>query len=162
LGQFFAISANCWEIFNEEAYFGTDGEVVKYAGSLADNGTNIEAEFRQAENYFGTRGRLKTFKASRPIFLVNGAPSVLAGMNIDFENKPLTDPISFSPITEALWDTAIWDNDDWAGGLSLLKDWQTIGEVGTSGAFRIKTVSSGLEVRMQSSDHVFERGGIIA
>lgn len=161
-GQFRGIDANCWTIFNEKAYFGSSTTVGVFGDVLADNGSNIEGDMRQAENYFKSKGRLKYFKSTRPIFLANGTPAVLAGMNVDFADTALVGALSFSPLTQAVWDVAMWDVGLWGGGLSALKDWQTIGSVGTSGAFRLNTVSNGIEVRFESSDHVFEFGGVIA
>lgn len=86
-GQFKSISANCWALLDGQAYFGTDGEVVKYgSATYADNSANIDADLLQAYSYFGSKGRLKHHKMVRPNFLIGGQVTLLMDMNVDYEN----------------------------------------------------------------------------
>ena len=161
-GRFKNIDANCWAILEKNSYYGGSGRVYRFWNDLDDNGADIDADLRQAESYFGAKGQLKYFKSLRPVLSASGTPSVLSGINVDYQTSLLTGPLSFSPISVGLWDIGLWDAAIWGGDLVLFNDWQTFSIMGTSGAFRLKSSSAGIEVRLQSSDHVFEYGGIIA
>lgn len=160
--RFSGIEANCWAVFNEELYFGGNGIVAKYGGEVfSDDELNINTDMKQAFTYLGAKGRLKTLKAIRPNFLADGAPSVELGFSVDFGDQAPTTSISFSTPNEGIWDTATWDGANW-GGLGPFNDWQTVGATGTSVALRMKTTTIDLDVRYQSSDFIFEFGGVIA
>ena len=159
--RFKDIEANCWAILNGEPYFGGDGFVGKLWGVFADNSTNINGDLKQAFNYFRARGVMKDFKAVRPIFASNGSPSVLATLNMDYEDNEASAALTFSPTTYAVWDSAVWDTGVWGGGLSPIKNWQTVGGTGTCAALRLKTAANGLEVRFQVADYLYEAGSVI-
>jgi len=160
-GRFQGISANCWAILNKEPYFGSSTYVGKFWGSFSDNGSIIETDLKQAENHFKSMGRLKSFKAVRPIIRSDGTPSVSVGININYQDSPVSSTASFSTPSFGVWDVSMWDAASWAVGLLLLDDWQTIGGVGSSAALRMVTESSGIEVRFSASDYLYEHGGVI-
>lgn len=154
-------NASCWEIYNDNPYFGSTGYVGKAWDTNMDNGNNIRGDVKQAFNYFKAPGLLKRWTMMRPIIASNGQPSYLAGINVDFENTDLSAPPNFAPITYAIWDTAIWDDSTWGGGLSILKYWQGVTGIGYCAAPRISIASQGIEVHWMSSDLVYERGAIL-
>lgn len=158
--QFDGIDANCWAILNEQPYFGGDGFVGLFWSEKSDYGDNIDADLKQAFSYFGDRGGLKRWTMIRPIFSADGTPSVLAALNVDYEDDEPSGQLTFSAITYAVWDTALWDAGLW-GGLVALKNWQTVKGYGTCAALRMKCSAKGLTVGFQAADYVFERGGVI-
>jgi hypothetical protein len=160
-GRFKSVSANCWAILDKEPYFGGNTTVGKFWSVLSDNGANIETDMKQAENYFNSRGRLKSFKSVRPIIRTDGGPAISVGINLDFQDTDVPGAVGFSAPVYGTWDTGIWDTAFWGGGMLLLNDWQTTGGVGSSGALRMTTVSAGIEVRFSASDHLYEYGGVI-
>ena len=162
-GNFQSISANCWELYNDDPYFGGNAIIGKFwnAFSDADGVSNIQTESLQAFNYFGQRGRLKHFKEARPIFSSDGNPSVQAKIEVDYTVSSTSGTISFTPTTYAAWDAATWDAAMWGGALTILKNWQTMGAIGTSAAPHIFTASKGIEVHWQATDFLYETGGVI-
>ena len=160
-GPFTGIEANCWAVFNEELYFGMSDKVAKFWEARDDFGADIVSDLKQAENYYGSPGRLKYFKSIRPVLLTNGTPSLGVNMNVDFSDNPVEIVPSFIPLTVAVWDVATWDNAVWGSDLTISKQWKTTGAVGTSGAVRIRTRAAGIEVRLQSTDHIYEYGGVL-
>jgi hypothetical protein len=162
-GQFLDISANCWEIFNDDPYFGGNGYIGKFWDTFTDNDgvDNIQTEALQAFNYFGKRGRLKHFKEARPIFASNGVPSVTAQMEVDYSTSNTVGTLSFTAVSYATWDSGVWDTAVWGNSLGILKNWQTLGAIGTAAAVHIFTASMGIEVRWQATDYLFEQGGVI-
>ncbi len=162
-GDFQGVEANCWELYQDDAYFGGNDYIGKFWNALSDNDgiDNIQSEALQAFNYFGQRGRLKHFKEARPIFATSGSPSVRAIIETDYQIANTVGTISFSPTTYAAWDSALWDSGIWGANLVILKNWQTMGAVGTAAAPHVYTASLGIEVHWQATDFLYEVGGVI-
>lgn len=162
--RFTGINATCFEIHNDKLYFGGNGFVGKYWDSFADNGENINGYVQQAYNYFDSRGQQKRFTMVRPIFLTNnGYPTVLCGVNVDFDVQNQLGAVTFNPLgTFGTWDVGIWDESTWAGGdLTVTKIWQGVTGVGYSAGLALSIASQGIEVHWASTDFVMERGGVI-
>lgn len=159
--KFTGWNAHCWELHNDDPYFGGDDFVGLAWYGTSDNNTNINADGLQAFNYFGSSAQLKKFGMARPILKSTGTPSVLSNLNVDFDTSDLTAPLSYSALTGATWDSAIWDAAVWGGSLQILKTWQTVSGVGYSAGMRVKAASKELELRWVSTDITFERGGVL-
>lgn len=139
-------------------YFGAAGKVVRAWTGTADSGVNINAEALTSYQYYGGMG-LKRFTLARPIISSDTtAVGVLLGLNLDFDQSPPTGSPSFSPITVGLWDSALWDAGVWGGGLTIQKNWQTIGGVGYCAALHMKIASNSAQLRWQSVDYIYEMG----
>lgn len=152
--------ANCWEIFNDNPYFGGNGYVGKAWDSLADNGTNIVTDGLQAFNYFGTEA-LKRFTMIRPFLQTNGSPAVQGSLNIDFSLADPTSMLSFSPTSYATWDSGTWDLSVWGGELSLSSQWQGANGIGNTAGVRLKSATQGIQVQWAATTVVWESGGIL-
>lgn len=152
--------ANCWEIFDDDLYFGGLGFVGKAWDTLADNATNIETNGKQAFNYFGGMEE-KRFTLIRPNILSDGSPTALCNMDVNFADVDPTASLSFSSSTYALWDSAIWDSSIWGADLSVIRQWQGVNALGSCGAVRLKTASKNIQVQWISTDIVMEKGSIL-
>lgn len=162
--KFTGINASCFEIHNDRMYFGGNGFVGKYYDSYGDNGNNIDGYVQQAYNYFDSRGQQKRFTMVRPIFLTNnGYPSVLAGVNVDFDVQNQLGAVTFNPVGDfGIWDITDWDDCVWSGGgLTVSKIWQGVTGVGYAAGIALSIASQGIEVHWASTDFVMERGGVI-
>ena len=162
--RFTNIPANCWELSGDNMFFGGDGFVGKFYDTNADAGANISAFAQQAYSYFDSRGQQKRFTMVRPILQTdNGVPTVLCGISTDFETVDLTNQISFNPniLSIGLWDTSLWDQANWGGGLITTKIWQGVTGIGYSGSVSLNIVSQAIELHWASTDYVMERGGIL-
>lgn len=151
-------AANCWEIFENESYFGGNGIVGHAFNGTSDAGTVITADGKQAFNDFGTPGYQKRITMMRPTLSSNGNPGVLASVNVDFDDTAPTSPVTYNPGASGTWDTAVWDTSLWGGGNSIQRQWQGVTGIGYCFAPRIKVVSSGIDVRWIATDLVMERG----
>lgn len=160
-GRFDSWNANCFEIFNDEPYFGSNGFVGRAWNGLVDNTSNINATAKQAFNYFGQRGKLKRWTMLRPVILTNGSPGLNMSLNVDFEDSGSTAVLSYTASSGSLWDTAVWDTDVWGGGLIVQKAWQGVNGIGYCAAPRLQAASQGIEVYWASSDIVMERGAFV-
>jgi len=162
--SFTDISAQCWELSNDQMYFGGAGYVGHFWNAYSDNGNNINASVQQAYSYFDARGQLKRFTMIRPIFQTdNGIPSVLTGINVDFDTQNNLGTVSFNAQNAQIgsWDNAIWDESQWGGALSITKSWQGVTGIGYSGGVVMKIASQGIDVHWASTDYVMERGGVL-
>ena len=162
--KFTDIPANCWELSDDNMYFGGDGFVGKFYDTNADAGSNIRGFVQQAYSYFESRGQQKRFTMVRPILQTdNGVPTVLCGVSTDFETINLTNQISFNPsiLAIGLWDIAKWDDANWGGQLVTTKIWQGVTGIGYSGSVSLNVVSQAIEFHWASTDYVMERGGVL-
>lgn len=154
-------AANCWELFNDEPYFGGNTFIGHAWNSYADNGNNINADGLQAFNYYGSPGQLKRCTMIRPIFFTDGAPAIGANVNVDFDTTDTTGTISYSATSYGTWNTGLWNNAIWGGGLDVQKFWQGATGVGYCLAPRVKSTSRTIQVQWVSTDLVLEKGGIL-
>jgi hypothetical protein len=162
--KFTGINASCFEIHNDRLYFGGNGYIGKYYDSFADDGENITGYVQQAYNYFESRGQQKRFTMVRPIFLTNnGYPTVLAGVNVDFDVQNQLGAVTFNPVGDfGIWDATDWDDCVWGGGgLTVSKIWQGVTGLGYAAGIALSIASQGIEVHWASTDFVMERGGVI-
>ena len=154
-------NANCFELFQDNPYFGGDGFVGKAWDTNADNGTNIDAYGLQAFNSFNGAGTLKRFTMSRPILRSDGVPAIYAGIDVDFNLNDLSAPLTTSPSLFGTWDSSLWDEANWGGALQVIQNWQGIHGVGYYGAPIVKVATNNVQVRWVSTDIVIEGGAIL-
>ena len=163
--RFTDIQAYCFTVSgDQDMHFGGDGFVGLFFNSFADNGNNIVANCQQAYNYFDSRGQLKRFTLIRPIFQTDtGVPTVLCGISTDFDTQPLTNQIAFNPsaIKVGVWDTSLWDQNTWGGGLVTTKYWQGVTGTGFAASINLSVASQGIEFHWASVDYVMERGWVL-
>ena len=163
--RFTGIQAYAWEVSgNSDMHFGGDGFVGAFYGGMSDDGSNITATAQQAYSYFDSPGQLKRFTMVRPILQsTGGVPSVLCGISVDFDTQSQLGAVSFNPSTQAdgIWDTAKWDNNNWAGGLITTKIWQGVTGIGYTGSVNLNAASRNIELHWASTDYVLEKGGVV-
>ncbi len=159
--NFQGMPAFCWELFQDQPYFGGYGYVGHAWNGLSDNNTNINTNGLQAFNYFNKPGLQKRFTMMRPTISTNGVPSILGQMNVQFNQSDPSAPLSFSPIPYGEWDTGLWDAALWGADLFTISNWEGATGIGYCGAPRLKTASKGLEINWIATDIVYETGGIL-
>lgn len=159
--RFTGWNANCWELYDENIYFGTNGKVCKADVGSVDDTSNISADVKQAYSYFNAPGRLKRFTMARPVMLSDGVPAVSMIMNVDFEDQTVLSEPSYSGSAGSLWNVATWDVSLWAGALTPKKTWQSLFSVGYAGSYRMKSVSKNILIQWAATDIVMEYGGVL-
>jgi hypothetical protein len=162
--SFSGINATCFELHNQNLYFGGNGFVGQYWNGYSDDGSNINASVQQAYSYFESAGQLKRFTLVRPTFQTdNGAPSVLCGINVDFDYQNQLGAVAFNPASTSLgtWDNAIWDQQTWGGLLSINRIWQGVTGLGFAGGINMSLASQGIDVHWVATDFVMEKGGVL-
>lgn len=155
-------NANCWELYNDFAYFGGSTVVCKAWDTNADNGNNIQSNALQAFSSYGNSFQ-KRFTLIRPVFRANGTPTVYANLNIDYDTTDTTAPLSFVPVgSVGVWGTGLWGTALWgSSSLNVYKSWQGANGVGIAAAPRVKTATQGIDLRWVSTDVMLERGAFL-
>ena len=159
--QFTGWAAYCWELYNDDPYFGSDGYVGHaWDDNYADDTSNITTTTLQAFNYLGARGVKKYFTRARPSIFSNGDPVISVGMNIDFDTSDTTAPVTFTGSSYGIWDAATskWDTALWGADLAIQNTWLGITGIGYCGGLQMKTASSGLQIQWASTDVVYQTG----
>ena len=163
--RFTNLDAKCWEVNSKKGmFFGSNGYVGEFYADTSDGGTNINASVQQAYSYFGAMGQQKRFTMVRPILLTdNGLPTVLCGINVDFETTNETGTLTFNPssLSVATWDSSLWDQAYWGGKYNINKNWQSVTGIGYAGGLQLTTASQGIDVHWTSTDFVMETGSVI-
>lgn len=152
-------NATCFEVMNNNLYFGTNGAVVQCDTGTSDNGADIYGYVQQAFNFFGAKGMQKIFKMARPIFQSESYVFPTVRMNVDFDLSKRTPLQSQTLGAGAEWDVAEWDVAEWVIGDVISRDWRSITGIGISGGLNISTNISGLEYSWISTDIIYEVGG---
>lgn len=159
--RFTGWNASCWELFNDQIYFGTNGQVSRAWDGYSDAGNNITGDVIPGFSYFGVRARLKRWTMARPIISATGIPGVLMSMNVDFDTSAPTGVPTLAKPGGAVWDTDLWDVGVWGGQVTIQKTWQTIFGLGFAGSLHLLLTSNASEVRWQATDFVYEQGSVI-
>lgn len=163
-----AWNANCFELFNDKLYYGSNNKYVFQADVGTQDATdntanlsNITSVATPAFSYFRSKGREKLFGMARPILKINGSIQVALSFNVDFNvNTPNFNYATVSTTTSSPWDTSPWDTTAWGGDSQVIKDWQTINGIGFSGSLSIGAITMN-SLGWQSTDYTYQMGGIL-
>jgi len=165
---FLGMDATCWcADFSDVPFYGASGRVLQAWTGNADNvsldtplGIPITALVQQAYNYFGTPAHSKQVGLYRPNFLTSRSVTWKGSIRYDFDFfTPLLQTNPASP-DYPRWDSAIWDQAHWAGGLHAQKQWASAQGYGFAGSLAMATRSDG-EVVWVSTDYTVVSGGIL-
>lgn len=160
--RWLGLNATTFVLHGDLLYYGTAGGVCKAWDTQADNGTNINFEALQSFNYFGRGAQLKQVKMLRPIISTDGSPSILLGVNTDFDQTSPTGIPSFTPNSAAVWDVAVWDGVmTWGGNLVIKKDWQTAFGLGYSISAHMMGTTRNARLHWAATDYLVDDGGVI-
>ncbi len=162
-GKFTEWNANCWELFEDDIYFGgTDKTVMKAWSGASDNSDAIECAALQAFNYFGSSGQQKRWTMMRPVFLATGGVPLSARMNIDFDQNIVNSDFSnTAPVNGATWDSAVWDAAQWQQDFVQSTGWRGANGVGFCAAPEIGISSASIHAKWVSTDVVLEPGAVL-
>lgn len=158
--RFTGLNGNCWGLLDDDLYFGgNDGTVYHADYTRQDNGSQIEWDMKTAFNHCGSPGQNKFFKALRPFLLTSGTASFLGGVNVDYDDVAPTGQITATPGGSGVWSNAssLWSVANWAGTGILVRDWMTVGRIGTVVAARFKGAASNISVQCNGFDLMYEK-----
>lgn len=137
--RFTGMNANCWELLNEDPYFGgNDGVVYKADTGGTDPGEIINADMMTAFNYYGQRGNQKRWMMCRPQLTTDGQVNPGIAFNVDFrDDAPISTPAT-QAVASSLWDVDNWDAADWSGSVTTSSNWTSIAALGYCSSVRLQ------------------------
>jgi hypothetical protein len=127
--RFLNLPAFCWEIQNGNVLFGSTAGVYQWDQGASDNGTTIVGDVKPAFSAFGQPGRLKQFKAVRPLLNTSSLVQPALDVNVDYQDSvPTAIPVVVS---------------QGAASAGIRYDWTGASGVGYVGAPRMQVALSG-------------------
>ena len=156
--------ANCWELFNDQVYFGENGVVRKAWQGTADHGTAINGEVLQAFNYFREEApadSLKVFELCRPLLSIDNNPGLKFGINTDFDMTAPQGVPTFSLSGAGRWNNSNWNTGQWGGSPAIQKAWQTAFGVGYCAAAHLITSTNATNIQWSATDYGFKPAGVM-
>jgi hypothetical protein len=172
--QFQGQNANCWEIFEDRAYFGdNDGFVCLADEAAGDEGQTLSASVKGAFGAYGALGNVKQWEMILPLVTINTAFPVdpELGINVDFADDAILDPIDFTPASVTpIWNDplTLWDEAQWPGDI-LTSQWATVNGLGRFASIVMAVevpwdealLLSPLTLRINSFTVSYQIGGLI-
>lgn len=154
-------NANCWELYQDDIYFGGNAYIGKAWNTQMDDNGSIFIDGLQAFSFYKNPGQVKRFTMIRPTMLIDSTQTINAGMNIDFDQSAPASAIGTVTFSGATWDSGVWDSGLWTDTLTVSKQWQGCTGVGYYAAPHIQANLSGANMQWVSTDVVMEAGGIL-
>lgn len=129
-GSWFSLAgwnANCFEIFNDELYFGDNlGNVNQAWVGGADNISAIIADGQCAFNYLGDPNRIKRMTMARPLIVSSGQVTLSLGVDVDFGSTDTVSPTTAISPSGGIYDVSVYDSAVYGGNLSTIAQWQGV------------------------------------
>jgi hypothetical protein len=145
--EFTGWNANCFEVFNNQLYFGDNSGNVGLAYSgLTDAGAGVVLDMQCAFNWFDEPGKEKRMTMIQPLLTTQGTVSPALAVDTDFFTSSVVNTINITG-AGAVWDTAIWDQSLWSTGTTNYTSWLSVEAIGHAFAARMHFTlpSSGTE-----------------
>lgn len=160
--NFANLNANCWELFNENPYFGgTDGKVYQFDKGHNDNGSPVLWEARPAFNDMGVQGQNKLWTFVKPIFTFEGSTSILFDFEVDFDVSQISQTPANPVINGALWNSALWNSAQWTSGTTTQGVLLTPNAIGIVGTIHMKGAAKNQTVSWLATDYTFIPAGLM-
>ena len=154
-------NAGCWEIYQDELYFGAYQLIAKAWSGTNDAGGAIEAAAIQAFSELGQPGVQKQAKIFQTLFYTTGSPDLTGGVNVDYDTSENTASLQVQTSLYGLWDTGTWDSAIWGPDLEIRKSWNGVAGVGNAFAPTLNADTVDVQVQWVNSTIVFEEGGFV-
>jgi hypothetical protein len=160
--RFTGWNANCFAVYKDNLYFGSNAGVVNRADTGGKDGTAaIDAVGQGAYSYFKSHGRLKQFKMIQPLLTVDQDTVPSIGLSTDFKDNAVLGTPQAVATASALWDSAVWDVDSWPVEQRNLSDWTAANGIGQCASihFRAATQVTGEAiVQLNGFNVIYETG----
>lgn len=158
--RFTGWAANCFESFGDKLMFGGSNFVAWCDQGNIDDTNAIIADLKPAFSYFGSRTN-KKFTMVRPLIQVDGKLNLLIDLNTDFADAPPRSSPALSQGGGSQWNLSAWNTSPWQSGTALRSNWQSVFGIGFAATLRMRSTTKNQTVILQSTDFVFESGGIL-
>lgn len=160
--RFTGLNGYCWEVFDGNLYFGTNGKVCQGDTGTADFGnTNIMGDIQPAFTAFGSNAIQKRFTMVRPVMISTGdiRPSII--INTDYQINTPTSLIASQGSLGPTWAQLTWATWVWGSPQTVKRGWQSVSGIGYAAAMRMQVTTATLTIQLLSIDYLFEPGGVL-
>lgn len=160
--KFTGWNAHCF-VDTPLGFFYADATTVKKAWTgNRDSGVVIRCDVLQAFSTLGSPVNNKFVTMVKPYLQTSGSPSVLYGINFDYNPQDVTGVLSYSPPGVGMvWGSMTWGSMTWGGGMRQLSNWNSVGAIGKAVALRMKLQNNGASTEWAATDFVFQQGSIL-
>ncbi len=136
--QFIGWNANCFEIYNENLYWGGNAGQINqgYVGS-SDGFVSIPADMQCAFNWLDEPGKVKRMTMVQPLLNLGGNLTPTIAVDTDFMTSTAVAPIA-TLTGGAAWDSAVWDTSVWPGLAINFTQFLSVDAVGHAFAIRMR------------------------
>lgn len=160
--RFTGWDVNCFAVFNDNLYMGTNvGTVVRAWNGGIDGSIAIAARGQTAYNYFGLPGRDKRFTAIQPLITTDQTFDPAVGISTDFQDNAVVGTPSVVSTASALYDQALYDTGVYADESRASINWFAVYGIGQCAAIHFRSdtsVSGNAIVRVNGFNITFEVG----
>jgi hypothetical protein len=158
--QFQNIKANCFCLFNDRLYFGSENGVYLFWEGHQDNRAQINGECLTSFSYFNQNNLLKHFQMVRPVITTGERTQFNVGLELDFKIQGVLSSPNGESFLVSKWDEAIWDDALWSWqGEGLSAYWVNVQGLAYTAALHIKAVSKA-NFNWASTDFMYTVGGL--
>lgn len=136
--KFIGWNARCFGLYDDNLYFGGDGEVYQADTGYSDSGALIRGEAVTAFNYCGSNSRKKLLTAVE--IVSNYLFPQYAGLSASADFRKPEDVTTFTPSegSPSEWETAPWDPSPWANSSGrIIGGWRSVCAHGYAIALRV-------------------------
>ena len=133
-------NANCWAVFRDELYFGSNVGTVNVADTTGlDLSTPVDAIGQTAYNYYKPYGGLKQWTMLQPLLTTDSDARPAIGISTDFKDNAVVGTPSSAQTLSATYDDAIWDTDVYAIEGRSVTDWATVSGIGQCASIHFRS-----------------------
>lgn len=131
-------NANCFEIYNDNLYWGGNhGDINQgYVGS-SDGGASIPADMQCAFNWLDEPGKTKRMTMVQPLLNLGGNLTPTMAIDTDFMTSTNVAPVG-TLTGGAQWDSGVWDTSIWPGLAVNFTQWLSVDAIGHAMAVRMR------------------------
>lgn len=141
--RYTGMNAQCWALFNDNIYFGSqNGQVFKADTGAIDFATQLDADVQGAFWDFKAPGELKQIKMVQPLLLSDGSVTPSLAINVDFATDAPTAPLARTAAAGSVWDGFTWDNGIWGDDISSQANWVSTNALGQWISVRMRVAVS--------------------
>ena len=149
-------------LFNRELYTSMITQVAKPFQPGNDFAASITAIAKGAFNYHKPRARLKHWDMVRPNLTISGKVAVNVAIDTDFSEGANWGAAVFNDSAVSRWDTAIWDQSQWASEPLPRIEWVTVaGEDSYCAAIRLRVIARDATVAWSATDMLYRPGALL-
>lgn len=160
--RFTGQKAASWATFADNLYFGgVDGKIYKADTGFEDNGSAIQLRCKYAYSYFGDRGRSKRFTMARPMFVGDQGIDMLLDIDVDYEDRQITNTLTVLGQSGYAWDVGTWDESEWDSVVLPTKAWYNISGIGRAGAIMMQGDYKNVSFELSAINIMYEQGGYL-